>query len=190
MWLSEFEAICGLHSWGVWVCMYEKTGVYAEQIDGKAGWPWLFLFHQHSSLEKTFIYRPGLEVTYTTSAQIRPAWTRSCDHTHLRGRLDRYSRCVPRKKRKEGGEFLNTLSPRAFGFCTVASKPLKFQKVCSALASTLSLLHASGWQSLPAECKQSLDLWGAKISSKWRGVVLWGWRKEKRKVPGGEKKEK
>ena len=133
---NDFEAVCKLCSWGVWDCLYEKTCVCAEQPQGRLGEYDRCGFTNFPHLTRPYIYRPGLEVAYTTSAQILwlelgPVTTPTC----VGGRtVD--SGCVPRK-RKEAGEFLTTLFPQAPPLLQDGFKTLSVPKslLCSPLYS-------------------------------------------------------
>lgn len=155
---SDFEAVCGLCSWGVWDCLSEKTGMYAEQLQGWLGEHDHFCFTNIPHLRRPYIYRPGLEVAYTTSApvlrlELRPGTT----PTRVGGRtVD--SSCVPRKKRKEAGEFLTTLFPPRSSTSAKWFQSALSSKKSAPLFSILCVFSALLRGGLPAECKQSLDI--------------------------------
>lgn len=177
---SEFEVVCGLCSWGIWHCMYEKTGIYAEQLRGRLGEYDYFYFTNMPHLRRLWRPQSGIHICPHSLGLNSVLWPRSPAWVAGQGTPDAF----PERRGKKLLSFWPLFSPKK-GMPSTSAKWL--QNPWS--SKILSLFHSSGWQSIPAECEQSRDIWGTWISSTWQGVVLCCWRKGESRCLGERKRK-
>ena len=123
---SEFEVVCGLCSWGIWHCMYEKTGIYAEQLRGRLGEYDYFCFTNMPHLRRLWRPQSGIHICPHSLGLNSVLWPRSPAWVAGQGTPDAF----PERRGKKLLSFWPLFSPQkrdAFHFCKMASKPLKFQ---------------------------------------------------------------